>query len=133
MKDLSPIKSLLAVLCLCMFPSPSGLFFVPLHLQSTIILRWLQFLLTDNFQHHSWTRSLLKALLGKLPTLNSSQILDWPPYGRSRRERSCQLFSFFHFCVFPSIPPFSHLFFRLVAGAPCCWAVTGFELVGGSL
>lgn len=43
-------------------------------------------------------------------------------------------FSLFFFppflCLFPAIPPFSHLFFRLAAGAPCCWAVTGLQLGG---
>lgn len=47
--------------------------------------------------------SLLKALFGKLPILNS-QILDWPPYTHTGRKWSCQLFSFLR--LFPSIPPF---------------------------
>lgn len=91
-----------------MLPSQSGLFFLCPSLTPVeqIILPWLQFSAHCNFQHHSLTSSLLKALLGKQPTLNSSQSLDWPTYTCRERRWSCKLFYFNFFASFSLYPTF---------------------------
>lgn len=113
-----------------------GLFFLCPSLPPVeqIILSLLKLSALWNFQHHSLTSSLFKALLSKQATnLKLLAKLRLAHFKTSQKMElsAFPLLTFLH--PFPFIPPFSYFFFCLVAGAPSCWAVSSLQIVQGHL